>query len=279
MTTSWESDGWLHLEGVFSPAEIKPVNDLVDRLWSTKPANVTVDDVDVLQRTRMSNLTSEQRMHRVKISDLFLDYAEVRDLLLHRKIVSVVQPLLGQPPVLCNSLNLERSSAQDYHADSLYMTPHTRESLIASWIALEDVTPGSGPLRLYPGSHRFAPFVFSNGQRHAVAGEMPKWAEHMAREIETRKAQPHIVYAKAGDVVLWHADLLHGAEAIADVSRTRKSLVGHYFSESDCRRMGYRVAGSGSHLWLKRAPQPVDFLSRLRSAVERRVQKVRALFA
>ena len=32
--------------------------------------------------------------------------------------------------------------------------------LIASWIALEDVQPGSGELMYVPGSHRFEVFIF-----------------------------------------------------------------------------------------------------------------------
>lgn len=272
---TWESEGWLQFERFFSREEIEPVNALVDALWSERPDHVTVDDVDLLQRTRMSKLKPEQRSHRVKISDLFLSYEPVRNLLLDPRLVAVVERLLGETPVLCNSLNLERSSAQDYHADSLYMTPHTPQKLVACWIALEDVEPGSGPLRFYPGSHRYPPFTFSTG-RHAVTAEMPKWAEQMAREIETRKAEPHRVYAKAGDLVLWHADLLHGAEAILDPARTRRSIVGHYFSKSDCRRRGYRIAGDASRPWIKRAPQPVDFPSRVRSAIERRVERMRA---
>lgn len=271
----WRTDGWLHLAGFFSAPEIERVNGLVDELWRAKPRRITVDDVDAGQRARMSALRDDQRVHRIKINDLYLDHPAVRDLLLDPRLVSLVRDLLGDAPVLCNSLNLERGSAQEYHADSLYMTPRTEGRLVAAWIALEDVQPGSGPLRLYPGSHLLPPFVFSNGTRHAVTGELPRWAEHMQRELDARGMQPHVIYAQRGDLVIWHSDLLHGAEAIADPALTRRSLVAHYFGREDCLRNGYRLAGEDRQ-WLKRLPQPADFGGRVLAAIERRWQRLRA---
>ena len=37
---------------------------------------------------------------------------------------------------------------------------------------------------------------------------------------------------RAGDVFLWHEQLLHGGTEIADMQRTRKSLVTHYWTKS-----------------------------------------------
>jgi hypothetical protein len=34
--------------------------------------------------------------------------------------------------------------------------------------------------------------------------------------------------AKKGDVLIWHADLMHGGAPIEDPKRTRKSLVAHF---------------------------------------------------
>jgi len=274
----WRANGWVHLPAVFTPDEIAPINALVDELWRSKPSAVTVDDVDAGLRTRFSGLPDAARVHRVKIGDLYLRYAAIREALLHPKLLAFVRSVLADTPVLCNSLNMEHGSAQDYHADSLFMTPLTRGGLAAAWIALEDVHPGSGPLRLYSGSHLIPPFQFSNGAHHAIVAELPRWAEYMQHELDTRGLRSHTVYPRAGDVIVWHSDTVHGAEPIADVTLTRRSLVGHYFPLRDARRRGFAIRGDGGECWIARRPQPVDFATRVLCAVERRVQRMRAIF-
>ena len=54
--------------------------------------------------------------------------------------------------------------------------------------------------------------------------------------------------AKKGDVLLWHANLLHGAEVRRDLTLSRKALVCHYFAEGvDCYHdlSGRKVSFSG----------------------------------
>jgi hypothetical protein len=38
---------------------------------------------------------------------------------------------------------------------------------------------------------------------------------------------------KAGDALIWHAQVIHGGTPIRDPNRTRKSLVVHYFRSCD----------------------------------------------
>jgi hypothetical protein len=83
--------------------------------------------------------------------------------------------------------------------------------------------------------------------------------------------------AKTGDVILWHADLLHGAAPIEDPSLTRRSVVAHYFTKTDCARRGYRVPGSDGRYWVQRRPQPVSFATRVLCALERRIERLRAI--
>ncbi len=272
----WTRDGYLHFPGFFSDPEVAFADRLLEETWRLRPGNVTVDDVETGRRCRMSRIEERDRSHRIKVSDLYLISEKLRGLLLSERIVSFLSSLLSCEPVLCNTLHLERSSAQDYHSDSLFMTPATPGKLIAAWMALEDVRHGSGPLRLYPGSHRIAAFRFSNGLHHAVEGEMPNWAAYMQKEIDSRGLQSRSLLTAKGALVLWHADVLHGAEPIADPALTRRSLVAHYFSLEDCRRRGYRLARAGSGRWVRRRPQPVDTLTRLLCAAARRLESLRA---
>ncbi len=275
MNTRWEEEGWLHIPSFLSAAEVAFVNDAIARLWESKPKAITVDDLETRQRCRMSELSDDARAHRVKINDLYLTSPALRDLLLSPKLIEILRPLLYGTPALCNSLNLERSSAQDNHADSLYMTPLTRGGVLACWFALEPARPDAGPLRLYPRSHLIPPYTFSNGLHHAVEGEMHAWAAYIDAQLAARSIEPVRVLAEPGDLILWHADLLHGADPITNPAATRRSMVAHYFTEADALRRGYALRAQAAGLWVDRLAQPVSRTTRILSALERRVQKMR----
>jgi ectoine hydroxylase-related dioxygenase (phytanoyl-CoA dioxygenase family) len=103
---------------------------------------------------------------------------------------------------------------------------------------LEDVTIGAGELFYYPGSHRFEDFVYQEhyksvheAQRMAGLQEERKVIEQHVQSLETRAIQrgiPKMPFAaKKGDVLIWHADLVHGGNPISRET-TRKSIVTHY---------------------------------------------------
>jgi ectoine hydroxylase-related dioxygenase (phytanoyl-CoA dioxygenase family) len=110
--------------------------------------------------------------------------------------------------------------------------------LAASWIALEDVKPGAGELFYYPGSQRLPDYLYPGENKNIVDAQRrnPQLdisgpiAEHVksltdlcAREgIEQQR-----FVAKAGDVLIWAADIVHGGSSIS-LDATRRSIVTHY---------------------------------------------------
>jgi phytanoyl-CoA hydroxylase len=106
--------------------------------------------------------------------------------------------------------------------------------LAASWIALEDVNPNSGPLYYYKGSHKVKKFNFGNGI--FFDGNSTKnpddFALYLDAECKKLKLEKHDLIVKKGDVLIWHAALAHGGRAINDNHLTRKSFVSHYSSAS-----------------------------------------------
>ena len=62
------------------------------------------------------------------------------------------------------------------HQDTAYVVTSSPLELAAAWIALEDVTPGSGELMYYRGSHRLPEYAFAGERKHWDAerdGEAP----------------------------------------------------------------------------------------------------------
>jgi ectoine hydroxylase-related dioxygenase (phytanoyl-CoA dioxygenase family) len=108
--------------------------------------------------------------------------------------------------------------------------------LIGVWVALEDIHPGNGPLTYYPGSHKL-PYILNSDYNNTsnafvLDGKANEKFERKVREVIQRsQLKEHQLEAKAGDVFLWHANLLHGGARIIDKGSTRKSMVSHYFAE------------------------------------------------
>lgn len=281
MLAEWKTRGVVVLPRFYSDAEIDAVRADYRALWEDGRARVTVDDMNVDRRMHLRDITPQARAsHRFKVNDLYLEQPSVRHLALNDRLVPVLKDLLGERPALCNSLSLEYGSEQPDHVDSLFMTPRTPAHLIAAWIALEDCSPDSGLLRYWPGSHTVEPYVFSNGSRHYIPAEMESWGASVRAKVSERGLQPETFQANKGDLFIWDGQMLHGGSPITAPGRTRRSIVFHYFSESDCRAMGSRLVAEAGGLWIRRSHQPIpgSLDARLRSRVGKCVRSARRLF-
>jgi ectoine hydroxylase-related dioxygenase (phytanoyl-CoA dioxygenase family) len=252
----FERDGYTVLEGYFSAARVDRAVAAVRRLLRDRPHEVVVDCLQTGRRTLWAQAGHPETRH-YKFNDLYLMSEEVRELALDAELTTVLEDLMGEPAVLCNSLNFEKGSSQPRHIDSLYMTPRTPHALLAAWIALEDVHADSGPLVYYPGSHRIPLYVFNDGTHHASRDEIVDWFDYIDVQLRLRGLREKTFLARKGDVFIWHADLVHGGSPIKDARRTRASLVGHYFSKSDCLERGMDLVPMNRAYWLPRLRQPV----------------------
>lgn len=253
---SFEKDGFLFLPGFFSAARIDAARAAFTRLLEQQPFDVVVDNLTNGQRTFWAHAAGRDTRH-FKFNDLYLVCPEMRGIALDPRLSSILNDLLGEKVVLCNSLNFEKGSGQPKHIDSLFMTPQTAHHLIATWTAFEDVHPDAGPLIYYPGSHTIPLYRFKDGSHHASNDEMPAWNAYIESQIKERGLEEKVFEAKKGDVFIWHSDLLHGGGAIKDHNRTRNSLVCHYYSEPDAQRLKLDLAAEGKGYWYRRLPQPV----------------------
>jgi ectoine hydroxylase-related dioxygenase (phytanoyl-CoA dioxygenase family) len=254
--SQFERDGCTVLEGYFSQARIDRAARAVGRLLRERPHEVVVDCLQSGRRTFLAQATHPET-RRFKFNDLYLVSEEVRGLALDPELSAVLEDLMGEPAVLCNSLNFEKGSSQPRHIDSLYMTPRTPHALVAAWIALEDVHPDAGPLVYYPGSHRIPLYVFNDGTHHASRDEIVDWFDYMDVQLRLRGLREKTFLARKGDVFIWHADLVHGGSPIKDARRTRSSLVCHYFGKTDCLDRGMDLVPMNRGYWMPRLRQPV----------------------
>jgi len=256
----WRKEGFLVLEGLISEDQADAVNALIDTIAGGETRLAGDATIDVLdgelagRRMRLADVDPAEMRHRVKINDLYLESDVVRQVNLHDDLVAALGDLLSGPPMICNSLNFIRGSAQDGHFDTWYMPPPTRGRMAVSSVCLEDVHPDAGPLFYYPGSHLFEPFRFPHGGIHAADADMTECFAYVRDLIEKNGLEKVVFTGRKGDVFLWHGQLLHGGLPIADRSRTRRSLVTHYWARDDVDAGRVASVGPGK-FYLRREHQ------------------------
>lgn len=139
--------------------------------------------------------------------------------------------------VLFQSLNFVRGSEQATHSDSIHMTTFPYGGLLGVWIALEDIDLDNGPLHYYPGSHLLPYYMnkdYENEGNNWLIGDKPYTAyeKMIEQKVNEKGIKKQIFTAKKGDVLIWHANLLHGGEPHLNKEKSRKSMVFHYFREN-----------------------------------------------
>ncbi len=129
-------------------------------------------------------------------------------------------------------LTFNYGSQQAMHQDGAYVVVSKPLQFMASWIALEDVTPGSGELQYHVGSHKLDDFLFPgdskswNPAKHGK--DIHRQYIQSLKDLKNRDDMPLETFLpKKGDALIWASDLVHGGSKI-EGKRTRRSIVTHY---------------------------------------------------
>ena len=133
-------------------------------------------------------------------------------------------------------LTFHYGSQQAMHQDGSYVVVSKPLQFMASWIALEDVTPGSGELAYYSGSHRLDDFLFPENSKSWNPGRHGneihrEYLDSLVARSEQAHMQRDTFLPKKGDALIWASDLVHGGNKITN-NRTRRSIVTHYCPEN-----------------------------------------------
>jgi len=212
----WPENGYVILKNCFEPEEIDAINSEIDSLLDKKKVYFRYNNKKI-----MFSMYASKLMHHVATD---------------KRITDVMKFILEMPVVAFQSINFFKGSEQKAHSDSIHMTTFPPGYLIAAWIALEDVDRTNGPLFYLSGSHKL-PYLLNDKYEHG-GGKLllgseayEKYEIHLADEIKRSIYSEKEFHAKKGDVLIWHANLLHGGKAIIDEQRTRKSMVVHFYGE------------------------------------------------
>jgi len=211
---SWSKNGYVILKDFFSAQEIDGFNKEIE---------------DLIRNKKVKFKNGDRIMFAIHHSETLKACGE------NKKLLEVLNLLLGKEVELFQSINFITGSQQRAHSDSIHMTTFPYGNIIAVWVALEDIGPDCGPLHYYPGSHKL-PYVMNAdydnvGSKHKL-GEKTygDYEDHIEGLIQKNKLKKEVFLAKKGDLLVWHANLLHGGEKVVDQNSTRKSMVFHYYA-------------------------------------------------
>lgn len=161
----------------------------------------------------------------------------VRELATHPGLLEALTLAYGREPFPFQSLSFMRGSQQDIHSDALHFHAEPPLFMCGVWLALEDVSPGSGPLRYYPGSHKLPVLTMQEAGAGAEGVTIANYNQTYGPAILKRLAdggfEPRHALLKKGQIAVWATNLAHGGSPILDPRSTRQSLVVHYYFR-DC---------------------------------------------
>lgn len=173
----------------------------------------------------------------------YLRVPTMRALALHAPLTTQLGVLIGSHVAglhLC--LSGFQSTERAWHQDRYLNPEYVGEHYIAAWIALDDVRADSGPFEYIPGSHRWPVIerskVWSQMRVLGQNPDLPTWpsdsegwvGQACENEIEARQAPRKAFLGEKGDVLLWHASLVHRGSKPIDKTLERRALICHYSS-------------------------------------------------
>jgi ectoine hydroxylase-related dioxygenase (phytanoyl-CoA dioxygenase family) len=89
----------------------------------------------------------------------------------------------------------------------------------------------NGPLMYYPGSHRLPEYTMQDFGLRPDAADYGLYEIAIENVIAERGFVRHLATIKKGEALLWSCSLVHGGSLQLDKTRSRHSMVTHYFFE------------------------------------------------
>ncbi len=229
-------DGFLVIPNAVPPRMIAALNDEIDRFWNRPPEGMLIetfepDDV-------MKYIAPDMRMRdgRTKLLDIFAHSEVARRVTAAMAPMKFLSTLFDETPKVIQQLAFWKGTQQPKAKDSAYVKIDSNPLAMAvSWLALEDITPGTGEAEYFVGSHRAPDFLFGGVSKWAetFGEDHPRFLASIEEDAVKYGHRRASFLARAGDMLIFHADLAHGSARITRPNATRRSLVTHFTPNSE----------------------------------------------
>ncbi len=170
------------------------------------------------------------REDAAKMLDLHATSPATQAMIFAPPIARFLELVFERPPLAFQSLTFELGTRQPVHQDTAFVRVSSALELVACWVALEDITPGSGELVYYPGSHALPEELFEGRSKWVPSGTtvVPDYSDRLHERSRAAGLSLTRFFPRRGDALFWAADLVHGGAPDVEPGRTRRSHVTHY---------------------------------------------------
>lgn len=185
--------------------------------------------------------TPDQLAAGYGIGTPYLRNKQMRDVVMCARVGGVLTELFGEPLGLHLNLTGWRSTQRGWHTDRYLNPPCVGDWYAATWMALGDVGEDCGPFEFVAGSHRW-PRITRDRMLAALGedGTDPDWPWRSERllgpmfeaEFVARGVAPTQFHADKGDVLIWHANLVHRGSTPTNPQLQRRTLISHWSAVS-----------------------------------------------
>ncbi len=155
---------------------------------------------------------------------------ESLDVFTSRGVVASLSAVFDENPKLVQTMYFEGNSETWAHQDTYYLDSERIGTMVAAWIALEDIHPGAGRFFVYPRSHLID--LSRNGGDFDIAFHHDRYKALIIDVIRRHGLEMRAPSLQCGDVLFWNSKTIHGSLRTQGTTRTRQSLTAHYIPES-----------------------------------------------
>lgn len=214
---AWNTEGYLIVRGLFSPAEVGEIQGYFDEIGSSGQAMPGYWEPDLSPEGTADPL---RRYPRVMMPHRWGDLP--RRWLLHPRVRDVLAALLGEEAIAVQSMYYFKppgARGQAMHQDNFYLQVKP-QTCVAAWTAIDPATPENGGLYVVPGTQNMDIVC----PETADAGE--SFTTHLVRAPAGLKASPAIL--DPGDTLFFNGSLIHGSGPNRSKTAWRRSFICHY---------------------------------------------------
>lgn len=215
----YNSNGYLHVKNVFNQAEVEEMRNAVDRTIK-KAAAAKLDKNEAWQG---DYIPPEQLKKLVLKGFHDLQYHDscFTKAVAHPKMIEILQELIGPNIQLHHTKMLvkppEKGAAFPLHQDYPYF-PHSKHTMLAASVHLDDADDENGCLRVIPESHK----------QGALPHVGKYYLDHKKYPISSAMLCP----ATAGDVLFFNYLTIHGSDTNRS-DRQRRNVLFQYRDPAD----------------------------------------------
>jgi ectoine hydroxylase-related dioxygenase (phytanoyl-CoA dioxygenase family) len=241
----FHEEGYLIVKGLIPREQIEAIRARFDALGESGEA------VEGYWEPKRGSSDVLQRYPRVMHPHRFDELS--RKLMLHPRTRVVLQTLLGEEPVACQSMFYFKPSGargQAFHQDNFYLSVQP-STCLAGWVAVDRSYPQNGGLMVVPRTQTL----------DLKCPEMADTGESFTQEVVRPPAgtTPVPAVMEPGDVLFFNGNVIHGSGPNQTTDEWRRSFICHYMAKSsthisqyyfpimdfDGRELSYEVSKDG----------------------------------